>query len=107
MLWTEEVQWTWRQYLSDPAEGALPYASPIRAASLAGLAPALVITPEFDPLRDEGEAYAHALDAAGVPTQLTRYDGMFHSFLTFTNVLPDADRAHEQIAQALHSAFDM
>jgi len=105
MLWTEEVQWTWQQYLSKPADGDHPYASPSRAASLAGLAPALVITPEFDPLRDEGEAYARALDAAGVPTQHTRYDGMFHSFLTFTNLLPAADRAHEQIADALRSAF--
>ena len=105
MLWTEEVQWCWQQYLPTPAHGEQPYASPIRATSLAGLAPALVITPEFDPLRDEGEAYANALESAGVPTKLTRYDGMFHSFLTFTNLLPAADRAHEQIAAALRSAF--
>jgi acetyl esterase len=107
MLWTEEVQWTWQQYLPSPADGAHPYASPCRAATLAGLAPALVITPEFDPLRDEGEEYARALDAAGVPTQHTRYDGMFHSFLTFTNVLPAADHAHHEIADALRSAFAM
>ena len=105
MLWTEEVQWCWQQYLSSPDDGAHPYASPNRAESLAGLAPALVITPEFDPLRDEGEAYARALEAAGVPTQHTCYEGMFHSFLTFTNLLPAADRAHEQIADALRSAF--
>jgi acetyl esterase len=107
MLWTEEVQWCWQQYLADNGDGAEPYASPIRAASLAGLAPALVITPEFDPLRDEGEAYARALEAAGVPTQLECYHGMFHSFLTFTNLLPAADRAHEQIAGALRAAFAM
>ena len=105
MLWTEEVQWCWQQYLSSPADSAHPYASPSRAASLEGLAPALVITPEFDPLRDEGEAYARALESAGVPTQHTCYEGMFHSFLTFTNLLPAADRAHEQIADALRSAF--
>jgi acetyl esterase len=105
MLWTEEVQWCWQQYLSEAADGDEPYASPIRASSLAGLAPALVMTPEFDPLRDEGEAYARALEAAGVPTKLERYDGMFHSFLTFTNLLPAADRAHEQIANALRSVF--
>jgi acetyl esterase len=107
MLWTEEVQWCWQQYLTAADDGEQPYASPIRAASLAGLAPALVITPEFDPLRDEGEAYAQALEDAGVPTHHTRYDGMFHSFLTFTNLLPAADRAHEEIAAALRSAFAM
>ncbi|MEO5839294.1 MAG: alpha/beta hydrolase [Acidimicrobiales bacterium] len=107
MLWTEEVQWCWQQYLSAPADGEQPYASPVRATTLAGLAPALVITPEFDPLRDEGEHYAQALEAAGVPTQHTRYDGMFHSFLTFTNLLPAADRAHEEIAAALQKAFGM
>ena len=107
MLWTEEVQWCWQQYLSAADEGEHPYASPIRAQTLAGLAPALVITPEFDPLRDEGEQYARALEAAGVPTEQTRYDGMFHSFLTFTNLLPAADRAHEEIAAALRSAFGM
>jgi acetyl esterase len=66
---------------------------------------ALVITPEFDPLRDEGERYADALRAAGVPVTATRYDGMFHSFLTFTGVLPSADRAHAEIADALRAAF--
>jgi acetyl esterase len=104
-LWTEEVRWCWQQYVGGSSDGTEPYASPSRAASLAGLAPALVITPEFDPLRDEGEAYAHALRAAGVPVTATRYDGMFHSFLTFTGVLPAADRAHHQIASALRAAF--
>jgi acetyl esterase len=104
-LWSEEVQWCWQQYLRDPAQGAEAYASPCRAESLAGLPPALVITPEFDPLRDEGEAYARALEAAGVPTTCTRYEGMFHSFLTFTGVLAAADRAHEQIATVLRKAL--
>jgi acetyl esterase len=104
-LWSEEVQWCWQQYLREPADGAEPYASPSRAESLAGLPRALVITPEFDPLRDEGERYARWLDAAGVPTTCTRYEGMFHSFLTFTGVLPAADRAHEQIAGALREAL--
>jgi acetyl esterase len=106
-LWTEEVQWCWQQYLRADADGDEPYASPSRATTLAGLPPALVITPEFDPLRDEGEAYARALDKAGVPTTLTRYDGMFHSFLTFIGVLDAADRAHAQIGAALRDAFAM
>ena len=104
-LWSEEVQWCWQQYLPPDDDGSHPYASPIRAVSLAGLPPALVITPEFDPLRDEGEAYAAALHAAGVPVTATRYDGMVHSMLAFAAALPAADRAFAQIADALGRAM--
>src|SRR5262249_37453333 len=83
-LWSEEVRWCWDQYLASPDDGKDPYASPNRASSLAGLAPALVITPEFDPLRDEGEAYAQAMASAGVPVTATRYAGMIHSMLAFS-----------------------
>ena len=104
-LWSEEVQWCWQQYLPNGDDGSHPYASPNRAASLAGLAPALVMTPEFDPLRDEGEAYAAALRAAGVPVTATRYDGMIHSMLAFSAALPAAERAYKQIAEALQAAM--
>jgi acetyl esterase len=104
-LWSEEVRWCWEQYLADPADGAHPYASPIRAADLSGLPPALVIVPEFDPLRDEGEAYARALAHAGVPTTLSRYEGQIHSLLAFAAALPAAGRAFAEIAGALRTAF--
>ena len=92
VLQSKEVQYFWQEYLADAADASQPYASPLRAPSLAALPPALVITAGFDPLRDEGEAYAAKLSAAGVSTELVRYDTMMHSFVTFLDALPDAFR---------------
>ncbi|MBL6750312.1 MAG: alpha/beta hydrolase [Nevskia sp.] len=77
-----DMAWFTNHYLAAPADIDNPYANPLRAASLAGLPPALVITAEYDPLRDEGEAYARALQRAGVATQLSRYDGANHGFFS-------------------------
>jgi acetyl esterase len=104
-LTSSEVKWCWDQYLASEADGANPYASPIRAESLAGLAPALVISPEYDPLCDEGAAYAAALTAAGVPTTYSLYPGMIHSLLAFSAALPPAEQAFAEIAGALAKAF--
>jgi acetyl esterase len=80
-LTREAMQWFWGHYLAKPEDGAHPHASPLRAKSLAGLPPAYVVTAEYDPLRDEGEAYAKALETAKVPTQLIRYPDLNHGFL--------------------------
>jgi acetyl esterase len=87
------VGWYWDHYLTDPADGRNPLASPLLAESHADLPPALVITAEFDPLRDEGEFYAEKLFAAGVPTQLSRYDGMVHGFFAMSGVLDGGRKA--------------
>jgi acetyl esterase len=105
VLQSDEVRYFWYQYLPDHRMGAEPYASPLRAPSLTGLPPALVVTAEYDPLRDEGEAYAARLAAAGVPTTATRYDGVMHSFVTFLDALPQAREAVAQIGSALNAAF--
>ncbi|WP_328323350.1 MULTISPECIES: alpha/beta hydrolase [unclassified Streptomyces] len=87
------MRWYWEQYLGPDGDGADPYASPVRAADLAGLPPALLILPECDPLRDEGRDYAERLREAGVPAEVRVERGMFHGFLGGAGVLPEADAA--------------
>lgn len=101
-----EVQYYWGEYLTDVAEADDPRASPLRAESHAGLPPALLVLPEHDPLRSEGEAYGDALRSAGVDTTVTVYEGMFHSFLMFKDILDATDEALAQIAEALRVGLD-
>jgi len=86
------MDWFRQQYLSRPEDARHPWASPIRADDLGGLPPALVIAGECDPLRDQDEAYARALEAAGVPVELKRYDGMIHPFFSLAGIV-DCGRA--------------
>jgi acetyl esterase len=94
----------WTFYL-DGADGGDPDASPLRATDLAGVAPAFVLTAEADVLRDEGEAYAEALRAAGVPTELVRWPGSIHGFFRWVAATSEARRAIERVAAAVRSAF--
>lgn len=88
VLTRDSMLWFWDHYAPDPAQRANPDASPLRAADLSGLPPALVLTAEHDVLRDEGEEYAERLRAAGVPVELERFAGQMHVFFTMVNVLP-------------------
>ncbi len=104
-LTRESMRWYWGHYLPGPAAGADPEASPLRARDLRGVAPALVLTCEYDPLRDEGEAYAARLRDAGVPVTLSRYDGMIHGFYRFAAPIRRAHAAHDESADAVRTAF--
>jgi acetyl esterase len=105
LLTRSAMRWFWEHYLGRAEDGAEPHASPLLARNLDGLPPALVITAEYDPLRDEGEAYARRLGQAGVPVTLTRYPGMIHGFIRMINLVDKARAARDEIAGALRKAF--
>jgi cation diffusion facilitator CzcD-associated flavoprotein CzcO/acetyl esterase/lipase len=99
-LTTPLLQWFYDHYI-DPADRGDPRFAPLRAAELSGLPPAIVVTAEFDPLRDEGEAYAVALDAAGVPTEHVRARGHTHQSMTMVDVVISGAPIRARIADAL------
>jgi acetyl esterase len=100
-----DVDWCWSHYLAEAADGDNPLASPLRAQDLRGLPPALVITAEHDPLRDEGELYATRLGEAGVPAQSLRFDGAVHGFFSRPDTFDAAVEAQNRAAVILARAF--
>ena len=98
------MRWFWDHYV-DEAHRSDPKVAPLRAASLAGLPPAVVVTAEFDPLRDEGDAYAEALAAAGVPVTHIRAAGHTHTSLTAVGAIVTGEPVREQMAAALRGLF--
>jgi acetyl esterase len=98
------MRWYWDQYLGG-ADGRNPDASPLRAADLSGAAPALLAVCEYDPLRDEGVAYAHRLEDARVPVRLIDYPGMIHGFVRMAAVTDRSRELLEESAARLREAF--
>jgi acetyl esterase len=92
-LTRDTMKWFWAHYLGNAAEAEHPYASPLRAANLAGLPAAFVLSAEYDPLRDEAERYGERLRAAGVAAEITRRAGMNHGFMFWVGLVGGADAA--------------
>ena len=98
------MEWFRDHYLTSPADAANPYASPLLATDLRGLPPAVILTAECDPLRDEGEAYGKRLAEAGVPVTCTCYAGMIHPFFSLSGAIPRALDAFQQVADSVRTA---
>lgn len=109
VLTRSAMQWFWNCYVPDLADRKNPHVSPIHAPDLSGVAPAMIITAEYDPLRDEGEAYGAALRAASVPVLTQRYEGVIHGFFNTVTEEPveAVSRASSEAAGALRRAFGM
>ena len=100
-LTRETMIWFWEQYAPDTAMRTTIQASPLQNRDLRDVAPALVVTAEYDPLRDEGELYARRLADSGNNVDLKRYDGMIHGFVRRQQELKAARRSLEHISQYL------
>jgi acetyl esterase len=104
-LTQELMEWYRSQYIRSVEDIVHPWTSPLVAQDLCGLPPATIVTAEYDPLRDEGERYAVALGAAGVPVHLERVPGVFHGFVSLLGALPEADAVIALAGARLQDAF--
>ena len=102
----EAALWFWEQYLADESQAAHPHAAPLLAPDLSGLPPALVITAEYDVLRDEGERYVEQLRAAGVSARLSRYDGVHHRFAELIGILDQAGKVRDEMCAWLREVLE-
>ena len=99
-----DLRWYWEQYLTPEATRTDPDVSPLHADDLSGLAPALVLTAGFDPLRDEGDSYADRLAAAGVAVQRLSYPGQIHGFVRCTALIPESFEALAAVGTFIRQA---
>ncbi|WP_028933409.1 alpha/beta hydrolase [Pseudonocardia spinosispora] len=105
LLTRDSMRWFWAHYLGELDIGQAPYACPARAESLAGLPPAYVATAEFDPLRDQGEAYAEAMNRAGVAVSAKRFAGLIHGFFWMDKAVPAGRPIVKEMAALLHQVW--
>jgi acetyl esterase len=99
------MEWFWDTYCPNPADRKNPLATPLNATNFAGLPPALIMTAEFDPLRDEGAAYAAKLKSAGVAVDYVCFDGLIHDFLAMSRQLSAVKPAMDRAVAGLRNAF--
>jgi acetyl esterase len=103
----ELMDWFAEQYFATEVDRHLPYGSPSKASDVRGLPPAMVITGECDPLRDQGEAYAEKLQSAGVAVVLKRYEGMIHPFVSLAGIVDAGREAIKESAAAVRQALNV
>ncbi len=102
LLTRDSMIWFFDHYIPDPAQRTEPDASPIYTEDLSGLPPAVVLTAEHDPLRDEGEEYAQRLEDAGVEVNMQRHKGQMHAFFALL-MLPGSERGMQQVVRAIRA----
>jgi acetyl esterase len=105
LLTRSDMAWFWGHYLRGDTDRSDLYACPVAAKDLTGLPPAMVITAEFDPLRDEGEAYARRLQEAYVHVTLKRCEGVTHGFMSMATIVDQGRKAIDDAASHLRAAF--
>lgn len=98
----DRIRWIWDMYVPEVTRRLSPFASPMRARDLVGVAPAVIVTAEHDILRGEAEAYADRLRHDGVPVEVLEFPGQIHGFLQMRGVFTDAARALDLSVAALH-----
>jgi len=106
LLTKGSMEWFWNHYLASADDGKDPYASPLYASDLSRLPPAMVVTAEFDPLRDEGLAYARRLQEAGVTVKSSHYEGLIHGFFWMAGALDSGKEVIAEIGTALRKQAD-
>jgi acetyl esterase len=99
------MEWFWDHYLADAAHATHPHAAPTHAKTLENLPPTLIITAQYDPLRDEAEQYGKKLQSAGVRTDIKRWDGVNHGFFFWVGIVDKAGAAMDEACAWLKDAF--
>ncbi|MBB6453732.1 acetyl esterase [Salirhabdus euzebyi] len=105
-LTMEMMNWFSKHYFNDESDYQHPHASPIFYPDLSGLPPATILTAQYDPLRDEGKAYADELEAQGVEVTFKNYEDLIHGFANFIGFVPAAKEAMEEVAGYLRDRFE-
>ena len=105
LLQRASMEYFWTHYVRSPSDAEHPYCSPLAAEDHAGLPPALIVSAEFDPLCDDGRNYANKLEAAGVPTKFSVYDGMIHGFLWMSGVLDQSKALVDEIGREVRAVL--